>query len=430
MKNNFQSGTIKFYMRTNKPNKNGEYAVSLELSKYGKRGYVSLGIFGSKDFWDPQQEQFKLIKGLRKQEEKKENEEREKNNETIAMYRQRVKNVMHDFEKKGVDWKISQFKEAFIPPLERKGNIHDYFVSVIKTMRDTGHYGNADTYTEILNSLKTFDSNFKDRDFYEIDYNYVIRYDEYYIKKGNGKNARRNKLATLRAILNRAIKDKLALRDTYPFGVDGYSVNKLREQTEKRYLPTTYLNLLKNSSSIDPRVNFARKLFLFSYYSYGMSFIDMAYLKTANIVLKEGGNYIVYKRQKTKNKQNIQPIKVLIRKELSELIKELQVMQKPINDYLLPIVDKDLEGAQLHWYLKTGPRRRMNDSLKVLANDLELKVNLTTYVSRHTMAMQLRLNSVSIDIIGETMGHQETSTTKIYLDSFEDSVVDDATSVL
>lgn len=68
----------------------------------------------------------------------------------------------------------------------------------------------------------------------------------------------------------------------------------------------------------------------------------------------------------------------------------------------------------------------VNRNLKKLGEMTGLKITLTTYVARHTYATVLRRAGVSIDIISETLGHSDTATTQIYLDSFENSQIDKA----
>ena len=58
---------------------------------------------------------------------------------------------------------------------------------------------------------------------------------------------------------------------TYPFGRGGFEVSKLEEATAKRYLPAAKLSKLKSSTASNPQCEYARKLFLFSYYCYGIS---------------------------------------------------------------------------------------------------------------------------------------------------------------
>jgi len=57
-------------------------------------------------------------------------------------------------------------------------------------------------------------------------------------------------------------------------------------------------------------------------------------------------------------------------------------------------------------------------------------INLTSYVSRHTMAMSLQNNEVPREVISQILGHKDLKTTNTYLDSFNSSVIDEAVKVL
>lgn len=74
----------------------------------------------------------------------------------------------------------------------------------------------------------------------------------------------------------------------------------LEEETAKRYLPHEDMDKLKQTVVESPALELVRHLFPFSYYCYGISFIDATLLTKKNIVHYNGGNYIVYKRNKTK----------------------------------------------------------------------------------------------------------------------------------
>ena len=69
-------------------------------------------------------------------------------------------------------------------------------------------------------------------------------------------------------------------------------------------------------------------------------------------------------------------------------------------------------------------------ALKILAQKAGIAKNVTSYVARHSFAMCLREKGVSIDIIGETLGHQSVLTTKAYVREFGVEVLDEAVEVL
>ena len=59
-----------------------------------------------------------------------------------------------------------------------------------------------------------------------------------------------------------------------------------------------------------------------------------------------------------------------------------------------------------------------------------LRTPLTTYAARHTYATVLKRSGVSVALISESLGHSNVSITQIYLDSFENSQIDEAIQYL
>lgn len=69
---------------------------------------------------------------------------------------------------------------------------------------------------------------------------------------------------------------------------------------------------------------------------------------------------------------------------------------------------------------------KVNRELRSFGKKLELNITLTTYVARHSFATVLKRSGVNIGIISESLGHSDLATTQIYLDSFENSQIDEA----
>ena len=67
-------------------------------------------------------------------------------------------------------------------------------------------------------------------------------------------------------------------------------------------------------------------------------FIDAALLTKKNIIRYNGGNYIVYKRNKTKEAKKVKPIQIKITPEIQELMNWFSANTLLVEDYLLPIV--------------------------------------------------------------------------------------------
>ena len=69
---------------------------------------------------------------------------------------------------------------------------------------------------------------------------------------------------------------------------------------------------------------------------------------------------------------------------------------------------------------------KVNIRLKKIGEELNLPIDITTYVARHSFATVLKRSGVSTSLICETLGHSSEKVTQIYLDSFENSQIDAA----
>jgi integrase len=152
----------------------------------------------------------------------------------------------------------------------------------------------------------------------------------------------------------------------------------------------------------------------------------MAYLKKDNIKVEGGKEYLIYKRHKTEHSKNAKFIRIPITDELRTLIKWFQNETLLIESYLLPLISRDYNGEKLydHLHSRLG---RYNKRLKEIGEELGFTEKLTSYVSRHSMAMTLQSNGVPREMISQVMGHKDLSTTNTYLDSFGDAEIEQMT---
>lgn len=412
----------KFMLLEYNVGKGGKTAVTLRVTKDRKRKYIKTGLFATPEQWNETNDRFIT--------DKKIVPKYKEYNAKLSEIETRVNAVFRDFEIEGIDWTLNQFEDAFVGH-KSKGNVKDYFNTLITTLKETGHIGNSTCYSRTLHMLELFDSKFDKKVFSEIDIKYVKAFNVYLQKRECKGNTRKYYFKALRAVLNKAIQDKEASESTYPFGKGGFNVAALEEETAKRYLPYEDMNKLKHTQVKSSAQELARRLFLFSYYCYGISFIDAALLTKNNIIRYNGGNYIVYKRNKTKEAKKVKPIQIKITPEIQELMDWFATNTILVEDYLLPIVSiPGYKGEQLYNHIRSRFGRN-NKNLANLAQTLGITdMKLTSYVSRHTMAMTLQDNQVPREVISQILGHSDLATTNTYLDSFSSSVIDEAVKVL
>ena len=96
-------------------------------------------------------------------------------------------------------------------------------------------------------------------------------------------------------------------------------------------------------------------------------------------------------------------------------------------DYIFPILNRHVHRTEQQIHNRVHKVLvNVNRELKAWSKRLGLATTLTTYVARHTYATVLKRSGVSVELISESLGHSDLSTTQIYLDSFENSQIDEA----
>ena len=299
---------------------------------------------------------------------------------------------------------------------ERKvKTVHDFYNELIEEMELTNKIGNSRVYKDSLRSLEIYYKDRLDIPFSSIDMEFLLEYEKFLRLKDCKESSMNLYFRTLRSTYNKAIERKYAKRDTYPF--NDFKISKFSIKTDKRAISKDNIKLIMNLdlSKEKEYIQLSRDLFVFSYFCSGISFSDMANLKASNIA----NDRLIYTRQKTHRKINV-PI----------LDEAREIMKKYIdsnNEYIFPIVNHTIHKTKMQQYnRKKKVILKVNRYLKKISRMVGVEVNITTYVSRHSYATVLKNSGVNIALIGETLGHSDLKTTQIYLDSFENSQIDEA----
>jgi integrase len=93
--------------------------------------------------------------------------------------------------------------------------------------------------------------------------------------------------------------------------------------------------------------------------------------------------------------------------------------EQTIDDYVLPIYNKQN-------YSHISHLRTYNKRLKRISELLKLRKSLSSYVSRHSWATLALHHGVPVEVISESMGHENENTTRIYLASLDQFIIDKA----
>ena len=281
-----------------------------------------------------------------------------------------------------------------------------YGKELLVELRKIGKVRTAGTYQSALNSFERYLNNRGDVSLDALDSNQMIAYESWL--KGNGicPNTSSYYMRNLRAIYNRAVEQGFVAQQN-PFKHVYTGIDK----TRKRAVSLDVVREIRDLNLTKKSLVFARDIFLFSFYTRGMSFVDMAFLKKKD--LQNG--ILTYRRHKTG-----QQLFIKWEKPMQELIDKYDTSDIP---YLLPIIRNN---GMDEWHQYQNEAHRINRNLKHIGKQMGLGIPLTTYVARHAWASIAQSKNVSLSVISEALGHSSEKVTQIYLDSFENTQMSNA----
>lgn len=270
-------------------------------------------------------------------------------------------------------------------------------------------HGTAMTYNNAYQRFKEFRADV-DLTFDQLTPDMIEEYEAWLTNRRLMLNTIRFYLRTLHTLLYKAVDEGLLSDDNRLFS----RVRLAYVPTNKRAISAEDIRAIQQlelpSDSIQA---FARDLFMFSFYTRGMSFIDIAYLKKKD--LKNG--LLSYCRKKTN-----QQITIAWEQELQEIVDRYSVQTENM-PYMLPII-KNTDEAEYVQYKRV--QMNVNRALKRIGTIAGLRLPITMYVARHSWASIARDMDISISVISEGMGHQSCKTTQIYLDTIDTSKINEA----
>ena len=393
------STTISVVCYKSKVLKNNESPLMLRICKDGKRKYESIGISILPSLWD-----FKQNKPTRKCPNKEYIERLIA--EKVKVYTDKI----IEFKSQEKEFTATSLMEKVNKPVKRK-TIQEVFKQYIQELESANRLRYADMYKCTMHSLIKFNKHL-DIPFSDMDTIWLKRYEVWLQSQGLAINTLGTRFRHLRVIYNFAIEEKIVKSEYYPF--NSFKVSKLSQTTAKRSIQKDEILSVLNYQGQTPLECLAIDLFTFSYLAAGINFGDIARLTKDNIL----ENRLIYIRKKTQKQ-----IKVSLQERAIKLIQKYSM---PDNPYLFPILSNFHKTEQQKVNRIHKIIAKVNKSLKEIGERLNIPIDLTTYVARHSFATVLKRSGVNTSLICEALGHSSERVTQIYLDSFGNDQMEDA----
>lgn len=395
------SATICVYQRRDRVNKNNTAPLFIRITVERKKKLIATGISVPIDAWD------------------------EDNQRIISKFPDsgslqlridtQVEKIKHDIKRlKALDMDVNL--DALFGERSRNLNkkVQQFWEEEIKALEDAGKIGSAGKYKYCLSLLSQ--CNPVNIPFDSITVPYLKKFQQFLQSKGNCANSIATKFSVFQALYNKAISAGVFVCVNNPFE----KISTPWKNTKKRAIRKEDIQAIINLNIPESRdtysLSFARDIFLFSYYSAGINFTDIASLRPSNI--KNG--IVHYQRHKT-GKSMCFPIT-----EHNVVILNKYMPFPKTEGYIFPILDSEKHQTPQQVYNRLHKVIiEVNHNLDTLGKMAGVE-GLTTYVARHTYATVMKRAGVDLAIISETMGHSDIKTTQIYLDSFEDAQIAEA----
>lgn len=279
----------------------------------------------------------------------------------------------------------------------------NFFKQRIDILNNSGRHGTAANYSRAYRSLLKYQKG-SDLPFVALNCEYVEKYAAWLQDRGMIRNSLSFHMRILRAVFNRAVREKLCPQIN-PFNHVYTGIDKTRKRCISQAVVSSLKQLpLEENSALE----LARDLFLFGLYARGMAFVDIVHLKPNNVKW----NLLIYKRRKTG-----QRLEVAIEPPMRELLKKYVG-----GDYLFPVLTRSKDEYQD--YLRA--LSKYNYRLRQLSERLGTGISLSSYTPRHTWANLARQMNIPLQVISESLGHTSQVTTEIYLASLDSEVIHEA----
>lgn len=369
---------------------NGEHSLMIRICKDGKKKYQSLGVSVNPAHWD-----------FKKNKPKSNCPNREYINKLIADRSSEFTEQIVKLKSECKDFTANSLIDQSATKVKPK-TVNDVFLEQLQRLTDGNRRGYMLSVRQVYNSLIAYNRHL-DIYFPDIDIAWLRKYETWLRKQGLAENTIGIRFRTLRAIYNLAIEEDIVKAEYYPF--KKYKVSKLHQETVKRAISKEDVNKILEYQSTNRYMRFPIDLFAFTYYAGGINFVDIAYLTRENLIDER----LVYTRCKTGKL-----IKVPLQPQAVDLIEKYSTKD---STYLFPILSDQHKTEQQRANRVHKVISKVNERLKEIGKALDIPIELTTYVARHSQATVMKRAGVSTSIIRELMGHSSERVTQIYLDS-------------
>lgn len=380
----------------NKVNKDGQSIVVVRITNNGQSKYVSVGLRISPHCWNP--------RGI----PEKANWVRANHplatsyNRLILQALEKIYQLIADLTEVN-QLTLHNIGQRYLNP-ETRQDFQGYYLQYIENrcLTTVAASKHKVSYQRLLTYKPQLD-------YQHLTVNFLHGYHKYLLKQEKlAPTTAARAMGYLKQVIRAAVLDKQLLNEDNPFHHFKISTPKV----ERAKLSQEQLQKLAKAN-LSPAHSMVRDIFMFQFYLNGARISDAMLLKKNAVQ----DNYIIYNAQKDGKQRRVK-----LSPQLQEIINRYAAYQAP-SEYLLPspftkhLYHRDVESCKVLISY-------MNKMLKRIATELEIPINLSTHVARHTFAELARQHSGDIYGISKALGHTTIQITEGYLKHTDQKAID------
>jgi integrase/recombinase XerD len=397
--------TIKLLLKENKINKNNEIPLYIRIIKNRKTKFISLGIYLTKEQWDPTQSRVTKHKN------------KVRLNNLIAQKVAEANKIAMEMEITNKYVSSNRIKEKIMG--KTSVSFTDYANAYRDRLKKENKIGTHRRIKAVLNKLDEY-TNCKNLTFGEIDVQFLKDYEKNLREEhSNSTNTIHANLKVFRKLFNDAVREELIEPQLNPF----FKYQLKTEKTTKEYLTDDELQKIEDMSLTQGSMKYHhRNMFVFAAYAGGLRVSDVLQLKWINF----SGTHIITQIQKTQDMVSVKlPGKAL---NIINAYKSINSDAKP-EHYIFPFLNNNIEynPESLHNAISRCTAYA-NKDLKAIGKSLKLSKKISFHTSRHTFATRALRKGMRIEYVSKLMGHSSIKTTQIY-SKIVNSALDNAMNV-
>ena len=372
---------MKYYLDKRSVGKDGRCPLRLRMRKDGKSAMPLTGIRISPDNWDDDNQRAKDARLNLRLRDMLDNAED---------YILRIK-AEGRYITMTLDELVCEVSKRILS-IDMKVNLKDTLAYQMEQYRDRQtKRGTREVFDRTVKSLQEYDPDFQIRPIREVDYGYLTRFEAWCLGRGMKVNSISILMRNIRTVFNEARRD--GVTNLYPFST--YKIKQ--EETRKRALTLDEVRLLLEIPVSEDQQRY-KDFFMLMLYLIGINTTDLFLARPED--LRNGR--LEYRRDKTGKLYSVK-----VEPEAMEIIDKYRG-----KDYLLDPMDG--HGDFLSW------RSQLNKRLKAIGQQTGRKgkilgkgpfSEISTYWARHTWATLAYEVGISVDVIGQALGHSDRSHT-------------------